>query len=69
MILVYLLISLMAAFAMSLTAYSVTGSILFTLFAYAGTGVLVLMAVFAAAWLRGEEETSDQSRQDLYPAE
>ena len=40
MIMVYLLVSLMAAFAMSLTAYSVTGSVLLSLVAYTGTGVL-----------------------------
>jgi hypothetical protein len=69
MIMIYLLVSLMAAFAMSFTAYSVTGSILLTLIAYSGTGVLVLMSVFLAAWLRERDDEREQNRQSLYPAE
>ena len=69
MIMVYLLVSLMAAFSMSLTAYSVTGSVLLSLVAYTGTGVLVLMAVFLAAWLREGEDAQEQNDQGLYPAE
>lgn len=69
MIMVYLFFSLIAAFAISLTAYSVTGSVLFTLFAYSATGVLVLAAVFLAAWLREGADAREQSQQELYPAE
>ncbi len=68
-ILVYLIVSMMAAFAMSITAYGVTGSILLAFLTYCATGSIVLMAVFISGYLAHDEDDASQQEQRLYPAE
>lgn len=64
-----LIISSMAAAAVSVAAFSAFGSILLAIGTYALVGTLVLFAVIFAAMLKEQAELTSASDPVLFPAE
>ena len=57
----YLPVTFIAALAIAVSVYSETGSILFSVLAYAGTGCLVLLLALVVAALSDGQEHVDQA--------
>ena len=69
MSLIYLGVSCLAGLALSLVAFSQTGSLLFAIAVYAVTGTLVLTGVLLSAMLRLSAGDDEAGHTGLYPAE
>lgn len=69
MALVVLAVTGLAAFAVSMSVYSVFGSILLAVLAYAVIGSVLLFCVLFTALLREQSELAEMSDPLLFPAE
>ena len=68
MLINYLGMACLAAFAVAITVYADTGSLLLGFLAYSATGTLVLIGVLVSALLADRVERSDETGA-IYPAE